>query len=290
MSVNIILLVISAIVSLCFLIFLLKGKRYNDMISSLDNKDFPLCELYGIGFFIMDLIKIDFNYGKTVQIRKEIVILYGEKYGEYYLRVIYAQKITLSFMIFLATALISTLAEGFDGYILFIAGTFMAGAIYYYYSENPAERIKKRSIKYLSEFPNAISTIALMVNAGMVLREAWQVVSNSKDGELYDQMRMVNENISNGMSEIDAFYAFSNQCATPEIRKFTSLIVQGMEKGNKELAGTLKKLSDELWENKKQYVLQQGELASSKLLIPIMSMFIGILIMVIGPIMTNLGM
>ena len=53
--------------------------------------------------------------------------------------------------------------------------------------------------------------------------------------------------------------------------------------------GKLKNQNDELWETKKQNVLQQGEVASSKLLIPIMIMFVGILIMVMGPIMTNLG-
>ena len=95
--------------------------------------------------------------------------------------------------------------------------------------------------------------------------------------------------MDNGVSEIDALYNFANRCVTPEIKKFTSFIVQGLEKGSKDLAFALKNQTDELWEIKRQNTLRQGELASSKLMIPLLVMFFGVLIMVIGPIMTNLG-
>ena len=95
--------------------------------------------------------------------------------------------------------------------------------------------------------------------------------------------------MDNGVSEIDALYNFANRCVTPKIKKFTSFIVQGLEKGSKDLAFALKNQTDELWEIKRQNTLRQGELASSKLMIPLLVMFFGVLIMVIGPIMTNLG-
>ena len=141
----------------------------------------------------------------------------------------------------------------------------------------------------MSEFPNAVSTIALLVNSGMILREAWREVSLSSESELCLEMRKVNEEMDNGVSEIDALYNFANRCVKPEIKKFTSFIVQGLEKGSKDLAFALKNQTDELWEIKRQNTLRQGELASSKLMIPLLVMFFGVLIMVIGPIMTNLG-
>ena len=104
-----------------------------------------------------------------------------------------------------------------------------------------------------------------------------------------DTFLLVNEEIDNGVPEIDALYNFGNRCVTPEIKKFTSFIVQGLEKGSKDLANALRNQTDELWQLKKQNTLKRGELASSKLMIPLMIMFIGILIMVMGPIMTNLG-
>ena len=185
---------------------------------------------------------------------------------------------------------ISALAEGTDKILLFFVGLVMCGAMYYYFSTLPASRIKQRSADILSEFPHAVSTIALLVNSGMTLREAWREVSLSDETELYVQMRKVNDDMDNGIAEIDALYNFAERCVSPEIKKFTSFIVQGLEKGSKDLAYALQNQTDEMWQLKKQNTLKQGELASSKLLIPLLVMFGGVLVMIIGPIMTNLGL
>ena len=161
--------------------------------------------------------------------------------------------------------------------------------MFYYFTILPKKKVKRRSETFLLEFPNVVSTIALLVNSGMMLREAWKEVSFSDNTALYLEMRKVNDDIDNGIAEIDALYSFANRCVTPEIKKFTSFIVQGLEKGSKDLADALKNQTDELWELKKQNTIKKGELASNKLLIPLMIMFVGVLIMIMGPIMTNLG-
>ena len=193
-------------------------------------------------------------------------------------------------LVFVVGCAISALAEGSDKLVLLALVAVVSFAIYYYFGKLPADKIKKRNERFMCEFPNAVSTIALLVNSGMILREAWREVSMSNDSELYLEMRKVNEEMDNGVSEIDALYNFGNRCANPDIKKFTSFIVQGLEKGSKDLANALRNQTDELWQLKKQNTLKRGELASSKLMIPLMIMFIGILIMVMGPIMTNLGL
>ena len=84
-------------------------------------------------------------------------------------------------------------------------------------------------------------------------------------------------------------FNFGSRCIIPEIKKFTSTIIQGMTKGNSELTAMLQEQSKEVWQLKKQLVRREGEKAASKLLIPICVMFVGILIMIIVPIFTNLG-
>lgn len=289
MSANIILLIIALVLSGIFIIILLTGSKYDIMVENLEEKEYPAHELYVFGFKLLEIIRFTYKSEKALERRKEAIVLYGEKYGDYYFRVLYAQKVTLSYLIGLIIIIMGTFVKDSSGYVIAVLGVVMAVTVYIYYDKLCKENLKKKSEKYLSEFPNAISSITLLVNAGMILREAWEMVSNSGSGELYQQMQRVNEDIRNGISEIDALYAFSDRCATPEIRKFTSMIVQGIEKGNRELAITLKKLSEELWHTRKQYVLQQGELAASKLLIPIMMMFVGIVIMIVGPLVTNIG-
>ena len=238
---------------------------------------------------MMEMLKIDLKNNSANDLREKIKILYGDKYAEFYLRVYYAQRLSLSFFVFVLSLVFSCMASGSDGIILIFLGLVLTGTTYYYFSTLAENKLKKQSLLYISDFPDAISTLALLVNSGMVLREAWTQVAYANDKPLNVQMQKVSEDMNNGISEADALYAFSIKCATPEIKKFTSFIIQGLEKGNSDLAISLRNQSGELWEMKRHSVLQQGQLAASKLLIPIMVMFIGILIMVMGPIMTNLG-
>ncbi len=286
---DIIFLAVSLGIGAFFLVMLLSSSKYDEYIEPLDSKEFMFCEIYGVGFKLLDMFKFDYKNKTARETYEQITILYGEKYADFYLRVYYAQKISLTFLMLSVMCAISSLASGTDKFAILGIAVVVAGVVYYYFTKLPENQIKKRSETFLLEFPNAVSTIALLVNSGMILREAWREVSFSGENLLYFEMRKVNDDIDNGVSEADALYAFANRCVTPEIKKFTSFIVQGLEKGSKDLADALKNQTDELWENKKQLTLQKGDMAASKLLIPLMIMFVGVLIMIMGPIMTNLG-
>ncbi len=287
---NILFLILSLSSGFSFIFLLLTSGEFEDYIKPLDKKEFMLPEVYGVGFKVMKMLKFEFKSKDANKLRENVAILYGERYADYYMRVMFAQRISLTYLIFAIGCALCTLAEGTDKLLLFALVLVMCGTLYYYFATLPASKVKQRSIRFMDEFPNAVSTIALLVNSGMILREAWKEVSLSAETELYMEMRKVNEEIDNGVAEVDALYNFGKRCVTPEIKKFTSFIVQGLEKGSKDLANALKNQTDELWEFKKQSILKRGELASSKLMIPLMVMFIGILIMVMGPIMTNLGL
>ena len=287
---NIVFLALSLLSSLSFIILLLVSGEFESYIKPLDKKEFMMPEIYGVGFMLIKLLKLEFKGSSAKKTRESASILYGERYAEYYMRVLFAQKFSLVYFIFVVMCALSALASGTDKLLLFGLGLVVSGVLYYYFTTLPADKVKKRSERFMDEFPNAVSTIALLVNSGMILREAWREVSLSGNGELYMEMRQVNENIDNGVSEVDALFGFAARCATPDIKKFTSFVVQGLEKGNKDLADALKNQTNELWEIKKQNTLRRGELASGKLMIPLMIMFVGVLIMVMGPIMMNLGL
>lgn len=73
-----------------------------------------------------------------------------------------------------------------------------------------------------------------------------------------------------------------------EIRKFSSMVIQGLEKGASELTMFLKDMADELWIEKRNLVKQKGEKANAKLLMPTVIIFIGILFMVMAPVISGL--
>ena len=248
--------------------------------------DFPLKEVYHVGYFILELIHYKYHSKHDRKLRKELAVLYGDKYAEYYLRVIHSQAISLTYLV----ALLAFPTYGFgDSLAMLAIFALLAGVVYYYFWTVTTKKIMKRSEEMLRDFSDVVSKLALLTNAGMIMREAWEEVAFTGHTTLYQEMQTSVQEMKNGVAEIDAFFHFGTRCIIPEIKKFSSTIVQGLIKGNSELTFMLQQQSKEVWGLKKQDVRRQGEKAASKLMIPIVIMFIGILIMVIVLIFTNLG-
>ena len=212
--------------------------------------------------------------------------MYGKKYEDYYLRTVYAQKITISSMLAVLAFALYGLAN--DVLITVVVLVF-AVAAFFYFGTALNKKIEKRSEEMLRDFSEIISKLALLTNAGMILSDAWREVAFTSNRIIYTEMQLAVEEIDNGVPEVEAFYHFGSRCLIPEIKKFTSTIVQGLVKGNSELASMLQQQSKEVWNSRKQNVRRKGEKAASKLMIPIYIMFIGILIMVVIPIFANIG-
>ncbi len=280
------LMIVASVMVLFFLIFLLAGTKYNNLVEPLNSKEFPLCEFYGIGFAMLALFRHNYTTKDERKRKQCIALIYGEQHAEYYLRVNAAQRMTLSYLLIMAGLIVYGLVSDYT--ILFVFVMF-AVAAYYYVASLPAEKLRKKTDQIMNDFADVVSKLALLVNAGMIMKEAWAKVADTGDSELYQEMKRVTVNINNGMSEIDAYTEFGARCTAAEIKKFTSTIIQGLVKGNKELVEMIKMQSREIWEAKRHRVKQQGEKAASKLLLPICIMFIGILVMIIIPIFANLG-
>ena len=283
---SLVIMALATVFAVLFIILVIVGKKYDSWIEPLDDKEFPLCGLYGVGFVLAEWFKYDFLSKSERKRRQDLALLYGEKHSEYYLRVNAAEKLTLSFLIFIVGLSLYGIAQ--DIAIVFIVALF-AFVAFYYVGTLPAEKLKKKSEQILSDFADVVSKLALLVNAGMILKEAWIKISQTGEGALYQEMRRSVEQMENGVSEVDAYTEFATRCTSPEIKKFTSTIIQGLVKGNRELVEMIKQQSREIWDAKRHHVKQQGEKAASKLLIPICVMFVGILIMVVVPIFANLG-
>lgn len=269
-----------------FMFFYVKGLKYANLFEPLTEKDFPLKEIYFVGYAFMETIGYNYKTKNDRKLRKEISVLYGDKYADYYLRVIHAQKVTMAMLVLCLAAPLYGLGDMPLLFFIVVAG---AGLAYYYFGTLTEQMILKRSEAMLHDFSDVVSKLALLTNAGMILREAWEQVSNTGEGSIYQEMRLSVEEMNNGVSEVDALFNFGSRCMIPEIKKFASTLIQGVVKGNAELCENLTQQSKEVWNLKKQQARREGEKAASKLMIPIAMMFVGILIMIIVPIFANIG-
>lgn len=288
LSVQDIVIMLIGIVSLtAWLVIYFSGLKYSGIFESLDEKEFRLKEIYFMGYFVLEKSKFDYRSKKNREMRKLLAVLYGEKYSDFYLRAVRSQQVTVAMLFFvLAFAM-----YGFSGEISILVIMIVLGVLLaYYFGNNPKKMIDQRSDELMGEFSEVVSKLALLTDSGMILREAWEEVAYSEQGTIYTEMVTAVNDMNNGVSEVEAIRQFGNRCMLPEIKKFNSTLIQGLTQGNRELSVMLKRQSDEVWELKRQMVKRKGEEAQSKLLLPMILMFVGIMVMIMIPIFSNLGM
>ena len=285
-STDIIVFAFGVFALLLWMAFYFRGKAYQKLFVGLDSKDYPMGELYFVGYAVTLALNVKYKDKQTRKLRKELGVIYDPMYTDYYLRVIYSMQYTMALTVL---ALAAPMYFVSANPLLFALILFGAVGVYYYYGVAIEDKIRKRGDEMLSDFSEVVSKLALLVNSGMILSAAWERVAFSGDSTIYMEMRKCVEEMHNGMSMSDALYVFGQRSLLPEVKKFSSTLIQGINQGNRELAPMIRQQSKEMWELKKQLARRAGELASNKLLIPMCITFIGILIMVIIPIFSNIG-
>ncbi len=133
-----------------FWIFLFcKGKKNATLFQGLDEKEYPLKDIYFVGYELLELIKYNYRTKYDRRLRKEISVLKDGKYADYYIRVTRAQQVTLGYTLFTMSFAMYGLAGSMAAVTIFIMFAFVA---FYYYGTSASDKIKKRSEELLSDF------------------------------------------------------------------------------------------------------------------------------------------
>ena len=269
------------------LLLIIGSKRYRDMVEPLETSKFLLKDLYPIGFMVLELIRYKFDTNFDKKRLSQCRIVYGEQYYEYYYQVNMAEKVT-----YLVTGIaIAPILGPLVGTPLFsLFGVFAGVGMFYYADTKITDIIKQRDYEISRDFSDVVSKMALLINAGMITREAWENIAFTGAGTLYEEMRTaVSEMRNSGVSDVDAYLNFGNRCGVPLVKKFVSALVQNLSKSNKDLVKFLKAEAMICWEEKKHLVRRKGEEASNKMMIPLGMILVGVFIMILVPVMSNMG-
>lgn len=286
---NFIMLLLASITTVLFLVNLARGKQYGYMVESLDGGEYFLKELYVVGFSLNDG-KIFKLRGKMERnLKKQAKLLWGDRYYEYYANLAWAQFLSLTLLVVSIGFSLSGFLKTEQIPILLILVLLFIAAFWNLSLSKMKEKVQKRREECEAEFPNMVSKLALLINSGMVLREAWRVTAYGKEGTLYKLMKQACEDIENGESDVGAIYKFGVTSDSASIKKFTSAMIQGMQKGNSELADFMVSQTSELWAHKRQMALQQGEVAAGKLIIPLGITFAGIIMIIVSAAMQSMS-
>ena len=279
--------IISTVLCIFWLFFFFKYRnQFSGLLDDVDKKIFTLKDLYFIGLGCIEIYearmkkKITDNEKAVVEL-KRLSEIFGSESAEMYYYISASATLSLALTFFPIGLLIGCIIGSWIG---FLCGTAIAFILTYGVRSSINASVERKKDAIVSEFPQMVSKLTMLINAGMLVRRAWDEVANSNYEEpLYEEMRIVSKDIQEGASIENAMESFASRCAVKQIRKFSSIYVQAVNRGASESVNSMKIMADEAWEQKKQIAKQKGEIASQKLIVPNMIMFFGILIVVVLP-------
>ena len=280
MEVRFVLLLIGTVLAILFIIQLNRGKESAYLFENLDKNKYPLSGLYPAGYAWASRGLLQFKGDLATELKIQASMLYEPQYSEYYASTAWYQTISLVHFFLTLTFLLAGWMFDSATFIL-IVGLVISAIAGYFFLTQMKNNLSERTEKCELQLPEVVSTMAILVNSGMVLKDAWALVAEKSEGEFSDLMKIAVENMKNGYSDADAIFLFGKASNSGEIKKFVSALLQSMEKGGAELSLFLANQSSELWKLKRQNMLQAGEKAATKLLAPIVLIFVGVIIIVI---------
>lgn len=231
-----------------------------------------------IGLLILDTVRYGFTTSYDRRLLAAIIEIYGTRQALFLLRLHWSKKLVLLLASMLFASLIGGMTTPDAGYALFCA--LLAAAALWLPDRELHEKVKKRRLAIQLEFPDFVNKLTLLVNAGLPVARAWERIAagTAKDTPLYMELKLTLQDIRAGKPEHRAYEEFAKRCRTHEITRFVTVILQNIRKGSSELVPVLRVFANDCWELRKNAAKRYGEEASTKLLLPMMLMFVAILL------------
>ncbi len=246
-----------------------------------------------VGYRLMQLLKWD-SSNKTVKELYKKCCHFQEKkeamHRTYYLLgALFGYVFIGVGAFFVSLAITLSLGMAQRGLIVALVVLVVFGVMGYVPYDNVSAIVLKREEEIGNQFPQVVSKLALLTVAGMEVSRAWRVTGQSGEGTLYNEMNRVMLDLQNNVSPVEAYAKFIQRCDNKYTTKLGTSIIQNISKGNSEIVRLFRSLNDESWMEHKHSARRMGEKIQSKLMIPTILMFLGILILVIVPVMSGFG-
>lgn len=277
------IILLAAEVIVVLILYGVSGKYFKEELGILQGSKESFKAIIPIGLLFMKIFKHRYisRYERKLEIK--LRELNPDKNSNIYLRFHISKKAALLMFTVIFVTFIGTTIEK-DGAYIFFSITLLF-SIFYVTDKQVENMVRERRRDIQIEFSEFLNKLVLLVNAGMTIPASIQKIvrDNKKENPLYVELAMAVNDINSGKPDVEAYEDFARRCKVQDATSFVSILLQNLRKGNAEIIPILRLLANTSWENRKNNAKRLGEEASTKLLIPMVIVFIAILIMVLTP-------
>ncbi|MFN7251947.1 MAG: type II secretion system F family protein [Anaerobacillus sp.] len=278
------------VVVIVLLLFIMAGQKYKEFIE--DNRaDFQVLFMAPASLCLIDKLRLmERLSGKLMPLQQKISIMYSVREVLQYTKMFIAQIISVVLLCLVGGGVLAVLGEGNMAVLVF--SIIFAMLVPYLLIKKLDEKTTKRKHDIIFELPEFASKVALLVNAGETVQNAiirCTTMKNEDDNPLYVELNVAVTKLRNGDSFNQVMEELGKRCGVQEVSILVTTVLLNYRRGGSELSLALRGISHDLWEKRKVISRTRGEEASSKLIFPMVLIFIAVLLVIAYPALIILG-
>lgn len=260
-----------------------KKKGYIEAINEVSKDEYGLKEFIPIGIAFNEILGEKFNKKVNKNAYEKIVRIYGIEAKEKF-RIYLGNKTVLA-LLFTAAIFFFQVAKGEFSLVMTAGGVAVGIGVYLFSDSMLDKKVEERTQNIRYEFPEFLSKLSLLINAGLSFEEAWERVlqGTKQDTVLFHEFNKTCKEIKANIPTEVSLKNLARRCKVNEISKFSTIVIQNIKKGTSDITYMLTELSNECWNSRKALAMKKGEEASAKLLFPMILMLLSVFIITVVP-------
>lgn len=185
------------------------------------------------------------------------------------------------------------------GLILWLGAIAVAVLVYLLADKDLHDEVEKRKLQMKRAYPDVVHKLVLYLGAGMTIRGAFQkmaeeyeqtVAEGAISNPVYEEMVHACRELKTGMSEGAVYEHFGKRTGLQEYIRLSTFLTQNLKKGSSTLLQRLKEEASKASQERIQYGKRLGEEAVTKLLLPMVMMLLVVMLMIMFPAFSSVGM
>ncbi|MEC0331656.1 type II secretion protein F [Paenibacillus macerans] len=223
--------------------------------------------------------------GVFFKVNRAVQKICGDRRSGEFTLLFLAETLTYSWLLLTLGCVLSLLMNGDSSGL--VIGAVLALLLPAALIHDLHRKVVRREHAVILELPELLNKIVLLVGAGSTVQQAIKLCLERKREQenhpLYRELFQMMREWEGGYSFQQAMEGFSKRCGIQEVSAFTTAVLLNYRRGGHDFALALRDLSHSLWEKRKAVSKTLGEQASSKLVFPMVLMFMAILLLVGAP-------
>ena len=185
--------------------------------------------------------------------------------------------------------LVYHLEDGMNFHLIWIMGIIVAILLYLREKNNDRQKLEKKKIELLKDYPDIVSKLIVFIGAGLSVRQSWEGIVKDYESEnkekryAYEEMAKSLARLKTGTQENVVYKEFGRSCLLRQYMKLASLLEQNRKSGISTLSTLLGMESQSAWEERLNLAKREGEELNTKLLLPLFMMLLIVMMIIIVP-------